>query len=103
MKTWRSRQLPQHSSDIKIDLPLFHIILTRLLQVLLYHTVAGNVSSSQLTNDEVITTAAGLNATVRIIRDRNHEFVFINDALVIAPDNYATNGECTWEASHAPL
>lgn len=63
-----------------------------LAQVLLYHVAAGNVSSTQLKNDEVITTAQGSNVTVHIYDDRRQTLIFVEDALVIAPNNEASNG-----------
>jgi len=63
-----------------------------LKTVLLYHTVAGNVPSTALKNDEIILTAAGFNATVHIVNDRHHNLIFIDDAMVIKADNEATNG-----------
>ena len=65
---------------------------THALQVLLYHTVSGNVSSSQLKNNENITTVEGAGAIVHIFEDRHHTLVFIDDAMVVAADNEATNG-----------
>ena len=50
------------------------------------------VQSSSLKDGEIIKTAAGYNATIRIVEDRHHKLIFVDDALVIAADNEATNG-----------
>jgi transforming growth factor-beta-induced protein len=63
-----------------------------LKTVILYHAVAGNVSSSQLKNNETITTVEGAPAVVHIFEDRHHTLVFIDDAMVLSADNEASNG-----------
>lgn len=57
--------------------------------MLTYHVVAGNVSSAQLRDGEMIPTVNGANVTVH--KDRRGA-IFIDFAQVIAPNNEASNG-----------
>jgi transforming growth factor-beta-induced protein len=59
-------------------------------QVLTYHVVAGNISSTDLTNGEVAPTLNGANLTFTI--SPRGDRVFVNDAMVIKANNYASNG-----------
>jgi len=63
-----------------------------LTAVLEYHVIAGQVSSSQITDREVVPSLQGGNLTFRVIKDRRGARIFVDDAEVIAADNYATNG-----------
>jgi len=56
--------------------------------VLTYHVVSGNVTSSMLKNDEIVPTLQGGNVTIHIAG----RLVLVNDAHVIAADNFASNG-----------
>jgi uncharacterized surface protein with fasciclin (FAS1) repeats len=60
----------------------------QLVDVLLYHVLAGTVVSSVLEDGMVVTTAQGSDVTVTI----NANGVFINDAQVIVADVMADNG-----------
>jgi uncharacterized surface protein with fasciclin (FAS1) repeats len=60
----------------------------QLVDVLLYHVLAGTVVSSVLEDGMVVTTAQGSDVTVTI----NANGVFINDAQVIVADIMADNG-----------
>ncbi|MFW5778301.1 MAG: fasciclin domain-containing protein, partial [Bacteroidota bacterium] len=59
-----------------------------LADILLYHVVAGQSLSTDLTDGQVITTVLGQDITVTI----NDDGVFINDAQVTAADLEADNG-----------
>lgn len=75
---------------------------TLLDEILTYHVVAGNVSSSQLTNGEQVKTVNGQDITVTITqepRPQPHEVIILNEnsrdqrgSYVDLPNNYATNG-----------
>jgi hypothetical protein len=58
-----------------------------LSEVLTYHVVSGKAMSSDLTNNQVLTTLLGETLTVKIGTD-----VMINDAKVVMPDIEASNG-----------
>jgi uncharacterized surface protein with fasciclin (FAS1) repeats len=60
----------------------------QLVDVLLYHVLAGSVPSSALSDGLVVTTAQGSDVTVTI----NADGVFINDAEVIVANVMADNG-----------
>mmetsp|Transcript_926 Transcript_926/g.1726 ORF Transcript_926/g.1726 Transcript_926/m.1726 type:complete len:369 (-) Transcript_926:106-1212(-) len=60
---------------------------SHLIDLLLYHVVAGDIRSTDLTNGAVVETLSGESVTVDLING-----VFINDAAVIAVDNVAANG-----------
>lgn len=67
------------------------------MQVLEYHVVAGNVSSSQLKDGEQVPTLLkGKDILVNIFsepRPTPHTIVTLDKhAIVTLPDNYATNG-----------
>lgn len=64
--------------------------VTALTQVLTYHVVAGNVTSSQLYDNELVPTLNGANITVH--KDQRGA-IFVDFAQVIAPNNAASNGE----------
>jgi uncharacterized surface protein with fasciclin (FAS1) repeats len=59
-----------------------------LKDILLYHVVGSKALSTDLTNGQMITTAAGKDVEVTIKNDS----VFINDALVTMADLMADNG-----------
>ena len=59
-----------------------------LTDILLYHVVAANALSTDLSNDQVITTLNGASVAVTI----NSDGVFINDAQVIVADITTDNG-----------
>jgi uncharacterized surface protein with fasciclin (FAS1) repeats len=59
-----------------------------LAQILLYHVVAGQALSTDLSNGQTIATLQGQTVEVTI----NADGVFINDAQVIVADITATNG-----------
>lgn len=63
--------------------------VTALDEVLTYHVVAGNVSSTQLYDGELIPTLQGSNITVH--KDQRGA-IFVDFAQVIAPNNEASNG-----------
>jgi len=73
---------------------------TLLDEILTYHVVAGNVSSSQLTNGEKVKTVNGQDIDVTITqepRPQPHEVIILNEkanrgAYVYLPNNYASNG-----------
>jgi len=75
---------------------------TLLDEILTYHVVAGNVSSSQLTNGEQVKTVNGQDIVVTIAqepRPQPHEVIILNEdskdhrgSYVMLPNNYATNG-----------
>jgi len=69
---------------------------TALVDVLTYHVAKGNVSSSDLTNNEQVPTLEGKNILVQIFqepRPQPHAVVVLDKhSLVDLPDNYATNG-----------
>jgi len=67
---------------------------TLLTEILTYHVVAGNVSSSQLTNDEEVKTLNGATVKVNIFTDKEKKtIVVLNDKTpLLELDNYATNG-----------
>jgi len=65
--------------------------VTALTEVLTYHVVAGNITSSQLYDNEIVPTLdAGYNITVH--KDQRGA-IFVDFAQVIAPNNAASNGE----------
>ena len=68
--------------------------ITELNEILTYHVVSGNVSSSQLTDHEEVPTLNGKDITVEIFKGPNGDSVVILDhhAQVTNADNYATNG-----------
>lgn len=68
--------------------------ITELNEILTYHVVSGNVSSSQLTNNEEVPTLNGKKITVEIFKGPNGDSVVVLDhhAQVTNADNYATNG-----------
>jgi len=68
--------------------------VTLLDEVLTYHVVKGNVSSSQLTNGEKVPTLNGANILVNIVKGPNGETEVIldQDSRVTYANNYATNG-----------
>jgi len=59
-----------------------------LTEVLLYHVLDGQITSTSLSNDQSIATLNGANIEVSI--DENG--IFINDAQVTTPDIVASNG-----------
>lgn len=61
-----------------------------LTDVLTYHVVAGNVSSSQLFDGENVTTVEGKD--IRVFKDQRGAIFLNYDAQVIAPNNEASNG-----------
>jgi transforming growth factor-beta-induced protein len=63
--------------------------ITALDQVLTYHVVSGNVSSSQLYDGEQVPTLQGSNITVH--KDQRGA-IFVDYAQVIAANNEASNG-----------
>jgi len=63
--------------------------VTALDEVLTYHVVSGNVSSSQLYDGEIVPTLEGANITVH--KDQRGA-IFVDFAQVIAPNNEASNG-----------
>jgi uncharacterized surface protein with fasciclin (FAS1) repeats len=76
--------------------------ITELDEVLTYHVAKGNVSSSDLTNNEQVPTLEGKNILVQIFqepRPQPHEVIILNEnsqfhrgSYVELPNNYATNG-----------
>jgi uncharacterized surface protein with fasciclin (FAS1) repeats len=58
-----------------------------LSEVLVYHVVSGKAMSSDLNNNQALTTLLGETVTVKLGAD-----VMINDAKVIMPDVEASNG-----------
>jgi len=70
--------------------------VTELDEVLTYHVAKGNVSSSELTNGELIPTLNGKSITVNLFNETRptpHTVVILDHhTLVTLPDNYATNG-----------
>jgi len=78
-------------------LPKLLANITLLTDILTYHVVAGNVSSSELKdNEQVPTLLKGQDIDVNIVdvpRPVAHKEVFLNKrARVTLPDNFATNG-----------
>ena len=74
---------------------------TLLDEILTYHVVSGNVSSSQLTNGEKVATVNGQSITVTIFnepRPAPHEVIVLDESaqhhgsFVTLPNNYASNG-----------
>jgi len=75
---------------------------TLLVEILTYHVVAGNVSSTQLTNGEQVKTVNGQDIVVTIAdepRPQPHKVIILNEntqfhrgSYVELPNNYATNG-----------
>jgi len=69
---------------------------TALVDVLTYHVAKGNVSSSDLTNNEQVPTLEGKSILVQIFQDprpQPHAVVVLDKhSLVDLPDNYASNG-----------
>lgn len=63
--------------------------VTALDEVLTYHVVAGNVSSTELYDGELIPTLQGSNVTIH--KDQRGA-IFVDFAQVIAPNNEASNG-----------
>jgi len=64
--------------------------VTALDEVLTYHVVAGNVTSSQLYDNEIVPTLdSGYNITVH--KDQRGA-IFVDFAQVINPNNFASNG-----------
>jgi transforming growth factor-beta-induced protein len=63
--------------------------ITALDEVLTYHVVSGNVTSSQLYDGELVPTLEGANITVH--KDPRGA-IFVDFAQVIAPNNFASNG-----------
>ncbi len=72
---WRGHQLPADPQGL-------------LTQILLYHAVAGEALSTDLSNGQTITTLNGKDITVTI----NADGVFINNAKVTFADVLADNG-----------
>jgi len=70
--------------------------ITELNEVLTYHVVAGNVSSSQLTDGEQVPTLNGKDILVNIFADRRDPTKKVVEldhrSQVLSVDNYATNG-----------
>ena len=68
--------------------------ITELNEILTYHLISGNVSSSQLTDGEEVPTLNGKNITVEIFKGPNGDSVVVLDhhARVINADNFVTNG-----------
>jgi len=71
--------------------------ITELNEVLTYHVVAGNVSSSELKDNEEVPTLNGHNITVNIFTDPHRQppvtvVVLDHHAQVLNANNYATNG-----------
>jgi len=75
---------------------------TLLVEILTYHVVAGNVSSSELKNGEQVKTVNGQDIVVTIAqepRPQPHEVIILNEnsqfhrgSYVDLPNNYASNG-----------
>ena len=63
-----------------------------MVDLLTYHVVSGNVSSSQLTNGELVKTVEGKQISVNI--EHNDIFLNVGDngARVLVPNNEASNG-----------
>ena len=61
--------------------------VTALDEVLTYHVIAANVTSSQLVDNERVATLNGANVTVHVFNDARGKIVLVNDARVIAADN----------------
>ena len=70
--------------------------VTELDEVLTFHVAKGNVSSSDLKNNELIPTLNGKSITVNLFNETRptpHTVVILDHhSLVTLPNNYATNG-----------
>lgn len=67
--------------------------VTLLDEILTYHVVSGNVSSTQLTNGEQVPTLEGSKIDVGVFKRNGFTDIELNHrALVLNADNYVTNG-----------
>lgn len=70
--------------------------MTLLTEILTYHVAKGNVSSSDLTNNEQIPTLEGQKILVEIFNVTRPEprtvVTLDHHSVVTLPNNYATNG-----------
>jgi uncharacterized surface protein with fasciclin (FAS1) repeats len=59
-----------------------------LKNILLYHVVAGKVTSADVVNLNSAETVQGSSVNIKVVDGK----VMINDAQVVTPDIYASNG-----------